>query len=52
MPANPKYLAKLAEEQKVAVEATVEGLAEVKKTLERLEKKVDALARMVKTLKE
>lgn len=45
MPVNPKYLAKLAEEQKVAIEALV-------KAVERLEKKVDALARMVRTLKE
>lgn len=41
MAVNPKYLAKLAEEQKAAIEALVV-------VLKRLERKVDALARMVK----
>lgn len=35
-----------------AATAQVEGLAEVKKTLEHLERKVEALARMVKAAKE
>jgi hypothetical protein len=46
--ANPKYLAKVAEDHKVALEGVVEGLAKVVETLERLEKKVDALWKAVK----
>lgn len=42
---NPKYVAKLANDQKVAVEALV-------KAVERLERKIDALYRMVQALKE
>lgn len=46
---NPKYLAKIAEDQKVALEDAVKGLAEVVETLERLERKVDALMKVQET---
>lgn len=42
---DPKIAKRLERE---AAKATVEGLAKVKETLERLEKKIDALARMIK----